>query len=190
MRSSLLSPLAPLLVALLGCAGTSSTAATNDAATTGAAATTATATPTATATDAPAKGPATVAAPAGSTAGTAERPAAPGPAAGGASCDVAKVATWGSCVDKVVTITGKDPGPNVHQHPMMVGPPSISGGRTQEYMDVANGTQIILIVKKPVTCTGPMEATGTLKGISLGGPAGTKESYSGYYLEDASVKCL
>jgi hypothetical protein len=87
----------------------------------------------------------------------------------------------------VVTINGSDPGPNVMQHPLSGGP----GGATVDlYMDVAGGTQIVLHAKKRVQCQGAMQATGTLRALSLGGPAGTKESYSGYYLDDADVKCL
>ncbi|MEZ4315128.1 MAG: hypothetical protein R3F14_44505 [Polyangiaceae bacterium] len=108
-----------------------------------------------------------------------------GPSAGG--CDAAQYATWASCVGTVVTLHGKDPGPNLMQHPVLTGPPGMSS-TVQLYMDVPGATQVIVLAKSKVSCTGAMSATGTLEAIDMGGSAG-KETYKGYSLKDADVKC-
>lgn len=119
---------------------------------------------------------------------SAEPPKAVAPAAKADLCPVADDAALATCLDKQVALVGTLP-KMVHQHPVLTGGPG-RDGLTQDYMDLATGRQIILLVKGHVNCGGKRRATGTLKSISGEGPPGSKGSYKNYYLTDATVECL
>jgi hypothetical protein len=100
-------------------------------------------------------------------------------------CQVAD--DWAACVGKRVQIDGKAP-EFVQQHPMMTGP--FDDGWKQDYMDVSEAMQIIVLTKEPGKCKGAMRVVGTLEGIDLGGEPGTKESYGGWVVREAEVTCM
>lgn len=93
---------------------------------------------------------------------------------------------------KLVEVRGQTP-KMVNQHPMMAppaGPPGSTGpAMHQEYLDTAEGSQIIVLTRNPSKCAGAMRVKGTLRAIDLGGPAGTKESYQGWSIDDATIFC-
>lgn len=94
---------------------------------------------------------------------------------------------WAACVGKRVQIDGKAP-EFVQQHPMMTGP--FDDGWKQDYMDVSEAMQIIVITKEPGKCKGAMRVVGMLEGIDLGGEPGTKQSYGGWVVREAEVTCM
>lgn len=118
----------------------------------------------------------------------AEPPKAVAPAAKADLCPVADDAALATCLGKQVALLGAVP-KMVHQHPVLTGGPG-RDGLTQDYMDLATGRQMVILVKGHVNCRGKMKATGTLKSISGEGPPGSKGSYKNYYLTDATVECL
>lgn len=104
-------------------------------------------------------------------------------------CPIGPPNTWNACADKKVELKGKNPD-MVHQHPMLSGPsgPGMPPSH-QAYLEMPQGTQVILVSKEAVNCKGPMRATGILRPIDLGGAPGTKESYKGWALYQATVVC-
>lgn len=92
---------------------------------------------------------------------------------------------------KLVEVRGQTP-KMVSQHPMVT-PMGLPGSGVPEmhqgYLDTAEGSQIIVLSREPAKCTGAMRVKGSLRGIDLGGPAGTKESYKGWAIEDATIVC-
>ncbi|MFO0550703.1 MAG: hypothetical protein U0271_20075 [Polyangiaceae bacterium] len=99
--------------------------------------------------------------------------------------DCAANAEWRRCVGKRVRVVGR-PAPDVMQHPM---PPPGAAEETVDYVDV-DGAQLVVVLKSPMQCAGQVEITGILREVNLNGPAGTKEEYRGYRVEDASSRCL
>ena len=103
-------------------------------------------------------------------------------------CPTSDYSKWNECEGKEVKLEGHKP-KMIMQHPM-VGGFSLEGEPPiQGYMDINDGTQIVLLTKTRITCEGEMTAIGKLVGIDLGGPKGTKQSYSGWYLDNAKVTC-
>jgi hypothetical protein len=74
----------------------------------------------------------------------------------------------------------------VAQHPLIVPPGS---EQLQEYVDVKDGPQVIVLVAAPIACTDELSVTGTLRGVRNGGAPGTKDSYEGWSLDGARVEC-
>lgn len=134
---------------------------------------------------------ATTAAPADATGAPAATAANPAPAAADANlCALGKPGTWSTCIGKRVELRGKEP-KMVYQHPM-IAPMSRPGGpptMQQSYLEVGEGTQVIVLSKDADKCSGAKRVTGTLGEINMGGPAGTKESYRGWSINDATVTC-
>lgn len=94
---------------------------------------------------------------------------------------------WKACDGKRVRLEGRAP-MMVMQHPVVaMGPPGEP--QHQDYLELANGAQIIVVSKKRVDCSGAMVVTGTLRSIDLGGEPGTKNSYRGWQVADAEVEC-
>lgn len=113
-----------------------------------------------------------------------EPPASPESAAVDPSlCVPASYDQWSTCEGKRVQVDGRNP-EMVHQHPMMSGPDDEQG-----YLDVDGGGQIVIVSKEPVRCKGAMRVVGTLRGIQGNGAPGTKESYQGWWIGDATVTC-
>lgn len=98
-------------------------------------------------------------------------------------CMPASYEQWSTCEGQRVQVDGRNP-EMVHQHPMMNGPETEQG-----YLDVEGGRQVVIVSSEPVSCKGAMRVVGTLRGIDLGGEPGTKESYAGWVIEDATVTC-
>lgn len=93
------------------------------------------------------------------------------------------------CADKFVRVQGKKPA-MIHQHPVLTGMSAPGAPRPQQdYLELPNGTQIIVLSNNPPSCSGPMRVTGTLRRIDMGGEPGTKESYKGWSIEQAEVVC-
>lgn len=117
--------------------------------------------------------------------------AAPAPTAAapnGDLCPLGAPDTWASCDGKRVQLDGQAP-QMVSQHPMMAAPAmGDAPAMHQLYLDTA-GVQVVVITAQDPGCAGPMRATGTLQRVDLGGPEGTKESYSGWALQGATVVC-
>jgi hypothetical protein len=113
-----------------------------------------------------------------------EPPSSPESAAVDSSlCVPASYEQWATCEGKRVQVDGRHP-EMVHQHPMSNGPDTEQG-----YLDVDGGGQIVIVSKQAVTCEGAMRVVGTLRGVDLGGEPGTKGSYEGWVIEDATVTC-
>ncbi|HRI65453.1 MAG TPA: hypothetical protein PK156_14495 [Polyangium sp.] len=104
-------------------------------------------------------------------------------------CPLNSADGWKACDGKLVEVRGKAP-QMVMQHPMLTGP-SLPGHKAlhQGYLDAADGRQIILLSAEPIACPGSMRVRGTLHGIDMGGPEGTKTSYKGYSIQDAVATC-
>jgi hypothetical protein len=92
---------------------------------------------------------------------------------------------WARCEGQTVRLSGKRAG-LVAQHPMIVPPGS---GQLQEYVDVKDGPQVIVLVPAPIACTNELTVTGTLRGVRNGGAPGTKDSYEGWAIDGARVAC-
>lgn len=137
----------------------------------------------------------TAAAPAATTAPTAAALAEtaatnPTPAAADSSlCVLGKSGTWATCIGKLVEMRGKDP-QLVMQHPMLGGGPPGAVTMQQTYLETAEGNQIIILSKTAPKCPGAQKRVkGTLRDVNLGGPEGTKESYRGWSIHDATITC-
>jgi hypothetical protein len=79
----------------------------------------------------------------------------------------------------------------VSQHPL-IAPMSQPGGppaMQQTYIEVGEGSQIIVLSKEADKCTGTKRVVGTLREINMGGPEGTKQSYRGWSINDATITC-
>lgn len=116
--------------------------------------------------------------------------ATPAAAADANLCVLGKAGTWSSCIGKRVEVRGKEP-KMVYQHPM-IAPMSAPGGpptMQQSYLEVAEGSQIIVLSKTMPKCGEGKRVTGTLREINLGGAEGTKESYKGWSIDDATITC-
>lgn len=98
-------------------------------------------------------------------------------------CVPASYEQWATCEGKRVQVDGRNP-EMVNQHPMVNGPDTEQG-----YLDVEGGGQIVIVSREAVSCEGAMRVVGTLRGIGLGGAPGTKDSYEGWAIEDATVTC-
>ena len=106
-------------------------------------------------------------------------------------CRLGKMETWKECVGKQVEVLGQTP-KMVYQHPMIapVGMPgSAAPTMKQGYLELSEGNQIIVISKDADSCSGAKRVKGSLRQIDLGGPAGTKESYRGWAIENATITC-
>jgi hypothetical protein len=90
---------------------------------------------------------------------------------------------WSTCEGKRVQVDGRNP-EMIHQHPMSNGPYTEQG-----YLDVEGGGQIVIVSREAVSCERAMRVVGTLRGIRGSGAPGTKESYRGWVIEDATVTC-
>jgi hypothetical protein len=99
-------------------------------------------------------------------------------------CVPASYQEWSTCEGKRVQVDGRNP-EMVNQHPMVNGPETEQG-----YLDVDGGGQVVIVSSEAVSCQGAMRVVGTLRDIGLGGAPGTKESYEGWAIEDATVTCL
>ncbi len=64
----------------------------------------------------------------------------------------------------------------------------MGGDARQVYLDVGE-VQIIVVTEDTADCVGPMTAEGRLTVIDLGGPEGTRQSYRGLAIRDATVRC-
>lgn len=106
-------------------------------------------------------------------------------------CPMDKPDTWKACVGKMVEVRGQEP-KMVYQHPM-IAPMTLPGSGAptvqQSYLEIAGGSQIIVLSKTGDKCTGAKRVKGSLREINLGGPSGTKESYSGWAIENATITC-
>lgn len=79
----------------------------------------------------------------------------------------------------------------VYQHPM-IAPMSMPGGpptMKQGYLELSQGNQIIVLSRDDDKCSGSKRVKGSLREIDMGGPAGTKESYRGWAIENATITC-
>ena len=94
------------------------------------------------------------------------------------------------CVGKLTTLVGVKP-QFEHQHPLAAAPfPDASGKKwTDEVFDVG-GRQIVVVVEKRSSCPGKVEITGSLRAVSGGGAPGTKDSYQGFVVDRATLRCL
>lgn len=127
----------------------------------------------------------------------ASAPASAAPAAPSAAsvdpnlCVLDKSDAWKGCVGKIVEVHGQTP-KMVNQHPMMA-PVNPMGGPapkiSQSYLDMPEGRQIIIISSKPDDCDGAKRVKGSLREIDMGGPSGTKQSYHGWAIENATITC-
>lgn len=97
-------------------------------------------------------------------------------------CALGPVAEWAACDGQRVRLRG-EMSEHVAQHPMMSGPDEEQG-----YVD-AEGTQLIVLTKTPIACAEAVSVVGTLRGIDLGGEPGTKSSYAGWAIHEATVTC-
>lgn len=95
---------------------------------------------------------------------------------------------WGACDGKRVRMEGRAP-QMVMQHPMIGGGPPGVETVHQSYLEIEGGSQIIVLTKAPNACDGAMVVTGTLRSIDLGGEPGTKDSYKGWQVADATIEC-
>lgn len=95
---------------------------------------------------------------------------------------------WGSCDGKRVRLEGRAP-EMVMQHPMMNGDPLAAKKIHQSYLEIERGAQVIVLSEAPNACAGAMVVTGTLRSIDLGGEPGTKDSYKGWQVADATIEC-
>jgi hypothetical protein len=98
-------------------------------------------------------------------------------------CVPASYDQWPTCEGKRVQVDGRNP-EMIHQHPMSNGPYTEQG-----YLDVEGGGQIVIVSREAVSCKRAMRVVGTLRGIRGSGAPGTKESYRGWVIEDATVTC-
>lgn len=106
-------------------------------------------------------------------------------------CGAGKPDGWKDCAGKEVEVRGQTP-KMVYQHPMLAPINPLGGAQPkvhQEYLEVTEGTQIVVLTSEPSKCTGAMRVKGKLRAVDLGGPAGTKESYKGWAIDDAKVIC-
>lgn len=106
-------------------------------------------------------------------------------------CKLENDDAWSACVGKMVEVRGENP-KIVAQHPMvapMAAPGSDAPQIHQSYLDVAGGRQIIVTSRQSDDCKGAKRVKGSLRAIDLGGPAGTKESYRGWSIDNATITC-
>ncbi len=104
-------------------------------------------------------------------------------------CEPGPQVPWENCADRLVQLKGKAP-TLVAQHPMLTGPsgPGMPPSH-QGYIELEGARQVIVISKEPISCNGPMRVLGTLRAVDLGGEPGTKESYRGWAVHNATVYC-
>lgn len=95
---------------------------------------------------------------------------------------------WEPCDGKRVRIEGRAP-QMVMQHPLLAGGPPGVETVHQSYLEVESGAQFIVLSEAKNTCEGAMVVTGTLGSIDLGGAPGTKDSYQGWKVADATIEC-
>ena len=111
----------------------------------------------------------------------------PAPEAGG-RCEPGD--DWAKCEGQEVELRGQKPR-MVMQHPMINQPEGLSpdARNTQQgYVDVGD-TQVIVLTSAAFDCAGAMVVVGTLERVDLGGEPGTKGSYAGWSVSDATVTC-
>jgi hypothetical protein len=116
-------------------------------------------------------------------------PSASASASAAASGVCAPSGDWQGCVDQVSRVVGTK-AKLVQQHPSSGALP-LPGSKplVDDYLDV-DGRQIVVVLEKVIDCPGRVEVVGRLVAVGLGGPAGTKSSYSGFRLEQATARCL
>ena len=92
--------------------------------------------------------------------------------------------SWPACVGQRVRLTGPV-AKQIWSHP-------IAGhglrGVKQTYLDIL-GVQLVVASPDSPTCTGKLVVTGTLNRVKLGGAPGTKGSYAGWSVTDATLIC-
>ena len=92
---------------------------------------------------------------------------------------------WGRCLEQQVSLSATLPD-MLMQHPVLAAP--MGEDSVQNYITVGE-RQIIALSSARNSCTKEFLVQGRLKKISLGGPAGTKRSYSNYYLSNTQFLC-
>lgn len=89
---------------------------------------------------------------------------------------------WTECEGQRVRLQGSA-AEQVMQHPVLVPPDQHQG-----YMDVED-VQLIVLTKAAFDCSAAMSVVGTLRSVDMGGEPGSKDSYKGWAIEDATVTC-
>ena len=92
---------------------------------------------------------------------------------------------WRDCLEKDVSLSASVPNV-VMQHPILAAP--MGDDSIQNYITVGE-RQIIALSNIQNPCAKNFVVQGLLKEISLGGPAGTRGSYSNYYLSNTQFVC-
>ncbi|MFO1493281.1 MAG: hypothetical protein U1F26_01300 [Lysobacterales bacterium] len=117
-------------------------------------------------------------------------PAEPQPTKPAALCELSPSRHWDACVERRVQVRGRIPS-TLQQHPLLTSPaPNGAPSEIQSYLDTADGTQLIVLSHQPPPeCPGAILATGTLQAIHLDGPDGSKNSYQGWALREAELRC-
>ncbi len=117
-------------------------------------------------------------------------PAAEQAATGDDGCADGSAAEWSDCVGQGFEVRGHVPA-MLGQHPMLVSPalPG-SDAPTQSYIETADGVQVIVLSQDSRgDCSGALRVSGILQSIELGGSEGSKLSYRGWALQEATIAC-
>jgi hypothetical protein len=90
--------------------------------------------------------------------------------------------TWATCEGKIVRFIGTGPG-------IILAHPNAGGADTkQSYLEVGK-RQIVVSSPAAPACSGSRVVTGILNKVDLGGAAGTRSSYQGWSITEATITC-
>lgn len=90
--------------------------------------------------------------------------------------------TWATCNGKMVRFIGTVP-------EVILGHPTAGGPDTkQSYLEVGK-RQIVVSSTAASACSGSRVVTGILNKVDLGGAAGTRSSYQGWSITEATITC-
>jgi len=101
--------------------------------------------------------------------------------------DNADTSTWLACDGKTVQLTGPK-ATLITQHPIAFDPQPNAPRAEQHYLDIA-GRQVVVAAHEDPACEGDYVVNGTLRRVDLGGEPGTRGSYQGWSVTNATLSC-